>query len=146
MARERYGEADDYRDDPRSGRQPKTTNAAHIVGLVLGGMLLLGVLACVGVGFLFWAAPAQPPAPPAANADGNETAKQVYARDAFAKLVVGKTRDEVRKILGQPESTNEGAESWRYLEVTTDPVTGKTDHSTTLWFDAHGRVERVSFP
>jgi outer membrane protein assembly factor BamE (lipoprotein component of BamABCDE complex) len=94
--------------------------------------------------FVFWAAPS--PAPPRkAAAVDTGTTTQIYTRDALATLVVGKTKDEVVKLLGQPESTNERAGSWRYLEVTIDPMTGKTDHSTTLLFDAHGRVERVSF-
>ena len=143
MALDRFhDEEDDYGDDtpPR-----KSTNPALVIGLVLSG-LLVGLVVCAGLAmFVFWAAPSPAPPRKAAAVDTGAT-KQVYTRDAFATLVVGKTKDEVLKILGQPESTNEGAESWRYLEVTTDPVTGKTDHSTTLWFDAHGRVERVSFP
>jgi len=145
MARNRFhDEEDDYRDGTRSR---KSTNPALIIGLVLGGLLVVLVV-CAGLAmFAFWAAPS--PAPPQnAPVIDTGTTKQVYTREAFATLVVGKTKDEVRKILGQPESTNGGAgsESWRYLQVTTDPVTGKADHSTTLWFDAHGRVERVSFP
>ena len=145
MARDRsHDEEDDYRDDTRPRR---STNPALVIGLVLGG-LLVGLVVCAGLAmFVFWATPSPAPPQKAAAVDTGTT-KQVYTRDAFATIFVGKTKDEVRKLLGQPESTNGGAgsESWRYLQVTTDPVTGKTDQSTTLWFDAHDRVERVSFP
>jgi len=145
MARDRFhDEEDDFRDEVRPH---KSTNPALVIGLVLGG-LLIGLLVCAGLSmFAFWAAPS--PAPPQkAGAVDTGTTKRIYTRDAFATVFVGKTKDEVLKLLGQPESTEgaAGAENWRYLQVTTDPGTGKTDDSTTLWFDAHGRVERVSFP
>src|SRR5262249_9580619 len=127
-------------------RRRKNTNPALVIGLVLGGLLVVLVI-CAGLSMLvFWAAPSPAPPQKAAAVDTGAT-KQVYTREAFGTVVVGKTKDEVLKLLGQLESTigGAGSENWRYLHVTTDPATGKADGSTTLWFDAHDRVERISF-
>jgi hypothetical protein len=62
----RYDEEDDYRDDPRPR---KGTNPVLVVGLVVGGILFVGIAACVGISLVWVAKPqgAQQPAPVAAE-------------------------------------------------------------------------------
>jgi len=119
-------ETDDYRDDPRSARPRGTTNPALIVGLVAGGALLVGLLVCGGMVFLFRAAPAGPqvaqqtPTPQPAAEDAavtqptgagartkaaKEGAKRVFTREEFRKAVIGKRKREVVALLGEPDLT-----------------------------------------
>lgn len=73
-------------------------------------------------------------------------AKKAYTRDEFRKLVLNKTADEVIKAVGKPDSTSELGDSvwWYYKNVTTDPITGKTDQSVQLAFSG-GVVASVNY-
>lgn len=82
-----------------------------------------------------------------AKADADRDAKWPMPRDEFRKAVMGKTTAEVLKFAGKPESTSDTGtwQSWRYINKTTDPVTGKIDASLRIRFDNDGRVENVNF-
>ena len=82
------------------------------------------------------------------NAGGQADGKaKPRPREELQTLLTGKTKDEVIKAMGRPERTNDilGTETWTYHEASFDPVSQKTDHRMTLWFDNGGRVERVKF-
>lgn len=86
------------------------------------------------------------------NQGGNQpavtttTAATVYLRADLEQKLAGKTKDEVIALLGKPESTSGGEEdSWQYKGITRDPVTGKTDSLTWVWFDRAGKVTRLHY-
>jgi uncharacterized membrane protein len=147
MPGRRPPEEDDYDDDPRPRR--RSGNTGLVIALLVGGgvvaLLLLG--GCVGM--LFWAGSSAPPPPVAAPqapvAKAGE-AKVPPTREEFRERVVGKSKDEIVRLLGRPAKTNAAAgdDGWEYEKVARDAATGKADDRTTLWFDAHGRVERVT--
>lgn len=101
----------------------------------IGCLLIVGVLA-MGC----WRA-----APPAAGPA--TSAKKVWDREDLKKAVIGKTTEEVKAVLGVPDKTSEAdnAKYWTYFEVSRDPVTGKTDKSTTLFFSNGRTVSSVAF-
>lgn len=86
-----------------------------------------------------------PPAP--RQQEKKEGARKPLPREEFRKAVLGKTRAEVLEMLGKPERTAEilGQEVWDYRGVSRDPVAETIDRKAALWFDAAGRVERVTF-
>jgi hypothetical protein len=119
-------ETDDYRDDQRSAHPRGTRNPAMVVGLVAGAALLVGLLVCGGLAFLYRAAPAGPPVaqqtptpqlaaedaavtPPkgggAATKAAKDGTKRVYTREEFRKAVIGKSKREVLTLLGEPDLT-----------------------------------------
>lgn len=74
---------------------------------------------------------------------------KVLTREEFKKLVAGKTMAEVLSLLGRPYDTDpslfgDERETWRYLGVSMDPISGRNDRSATVWFE-DGKVVRVSF-
>jgi len=147
----------DYDDDPRR----KKSNAALIVGLVVGGLVLM--LAIVGVVFaLLVVTPMRrAPAPVAAvqakaaepekavqakGADPATVAKQIRDRADLETLVKGKTKQEVLGLLGKPSTTSGGEfDSWVYHDIARDPITGKTDWFVTIVFGRDGIVSRVHY-
>ncbi len=73
-----------------------------------------------------------------------ETEYKTYARDEFKKLVIGKTMDEMKALLGKPYGTltTSGQPTWYYAELVYEPETGEFDTLTYIHF-ANGKVERV---
>ena len=137
-------EEDDYRDGPPR----KKSNTTLVIVLAAAGFLFV---ACTGVGLMLllgWGA-AQSVPPPAVAVPAAKVAKRTYTREEFREKAIGKTVDEVRALFGVPAKTNVNNEGqphyWRYEDATVDPVTGKVDVSTYLWFGKDGRVERVTF-
>jgi hypothetical protein len=144
---------DDYRERPyprRPGMSP-----VLIIALVVGGLLMLGLVACGVVGLFAWRVAPQPAGQPAAVETGpaeqmahlgGTKGKRIYARAEFKELVMGKTADEVIAAVGKPDRTeaDEFGTYWHYRGRTTDPVTGKTDPDTRLEFK-EGRVSEVNF-
>ena len=120
-----------YRSRPRRGGLP-----AWLV--ISGGILAVTVLA--GVATILMAVNARQRAA--------DPATKLYSREEFARLVTGKTPDEVIAILGKPESTRQTSdgpsESFRYEYRTYDQITGKTDYSVHLYF-RRGVVASVSY-
>ena len=59
--------------------------------------------------------------------------RKTYTREEFKKLVMGKTKDEIRKVLGQPDSTTDLY--WQYEKLTRDPDSKKkSDELVMVWF------------
>ncbi len=61
-----------------------------------------------------------------------------YTRAEFESLVKGKTAEEVIALVGRPDSTLDHSpttDDWVYSYLTTDPVTGKADRTTHLYFE-----------
>lgn len=70
----------------------------------------------------------------------------ISRREAEA-LLIGKTPDEVLKVWGKPERTDDKdgkPKVWNYREVTADPITGKTDTYTAVWFEEN-KVQRITY-
>jgi hypothetical protein len=130
--RRRYEDDEDDRDDYPPQRQGMSP--AWIVVIVVGGVSLLGLMACAGIGLLgFWAAPVNAPANPGAvavndpaviqPADGKvRDSKRVYTRQEFRDLVMGKTEDEVIAAVGKPDEVSEDGEiaRWTYRDRVRD--------------------------
>ena len=62
-----------------------------------------------------------------------------WARRDFEKLVLGKTKEEVRKILGNPNSVpDDGSYGvrviWQYNKITYKPPAKDTDNDVRIWF------------
>ena len=57
------------------------------------------------------------------------------------------TADEVLKLYGKPDSTQDGSSgaTWYYDRRTYDPLVGKTDHSAQVVFGEGGVVMYVNF-
>lgn len=73
--------------------------------------------------------------------------KKVYSREEFRSLVMGKTPDEVTKVLGKPVSTSDkgdGQPTWYYENLSRDPASGRLDSWIAVRF-ANGVVVSVSF-
>jgi hypothetical protein len=124
-ARRPFDERDDYDDQPRR----QGMNPGVIVALVVGGVLLLGCIACAGLGLLGWMAAPVAQGPPVAVQGGPvggpgqaktkaAEGKRVYIRDEFRQLVMGKTPDEVLAAVGRPDETAEGGgvTRWTYRD------------------------------
>lgn len=70
------------------------------------------------------------------------SSSKVYTRDEFRQAVLGKTPDEVLKLLGKPDRTDEDGPQWIYYDRRRDPLTGKIDELTFVRFSG-GRVADV---
>lgn len=88
------------------------------------------------------------PAPPNVKIDDSSSPRslppKVYPRDEFKTAVVGKTQDEIRRVLGKPSGVGEekGQSYWRYDKVTS--ADGNTDPAACVWW-LDGKAERVTF-
>jgi outer membrane protein assembly factor BamE (lipoprotein component of BamABCDE complex) len=139
------GPQEDYDDDPSR----KKSNTGLIVGLVVGGLVLM-LLVVAGVFALLVIPsgnrrPANPPAAQSKAAD-TEVAKRVYDRPEFEKLVKGKNKSQILNLLGKPEKTDVGESgTWYYDRITREPVTGKVDESTRIWFNQEGFVTEARY-
>lgn len=87
-----------------------------------------------------------PLAPTTPDNGSAQPGKKTYTRKEFKALVMGKTQDEVTKLLGKPDSTGEtlGEPFWDYKNVTNDPASGKNDDSVRVFF-VGGKVDKVLF-
>lgn len=68
-----------------------------------------------------------------------EAKKEKRTKEELAKALVGKTEDEVIKLVGRPDQTSEygdGKTHWRYRgkELTYDPVSQKYHNVTIVTF------------
>ena len=164
MSRDRFGEADDYHDGP-PGRPVRQSNPALVIGLVIAGALLVVVLVCGGMMFLFAFRAGdnvaqQPQAVQVGPveveemklADEKSVKKkggmvQVQERENFRRLVMGKTEKEVIDALGEPNIKDEeagGSKLWIYRNRTINPATGKPDEKVNIRFE-DGKVVGVDF-
>jgi hypothetical protein len=61
---------------------------------------------------------------------------------------MGKSDEEFLRAVGKPDSTSETSwiTYWDYSHKTIDPITGNTDHTTTVGLkrDKHGTLRVVS--
>lgn len=70
--------------------------------------------------------------------------KPLATRDEVRAILVGKSEDEVVKLLGNPTRKIIDLRIWCYTDIAVDPATGRTDRTTYVEFE-YGRVTRVSF-
>jgi len=137
----RRDEYDDDEDDRRPVKRGGLPPALVVLLAVGGGCVFLAV--AVGVGALMLAGRTVETRP-----TQTEPANKLYPRDEFRKLLMGKTADEVIQLIGKPDSTSDfgdGEPTWRYKDITTDPVSGRTDTSVTVWFNRGKRVFNVTY-
>ncbi|MBL8822883.1 MAG: DUF4339 domain-containing protein [Planctomycetia bacterium] len=69
-----------------------------------------------------------------------------YTREQFRQLIVGKSVEKVKTLLGKPSLTQDLSPFvfWYYENITYDPVSGKRDFQVQLSIK-HGMVESVNF-
>jgi outer membrane protein assembly factor BamE (lipoprotein component of BamABCDE complex) len=72
--------------------------------------------------------------------------REVYTRDEFKQLILGKTEDEVLQALGKPRSTSqkENVQYWHYANRTMDPLTKKIDSDAQVVLE-NGRVRAINY-
>jgi hypothetical protein len=136
-----------YEDDYEWPHTPGDRAAAIVILVIVGGLLLVTVVGCVG---FFWlgARGVQRAADEQAARNAAERAKEAAlpTRAEFEKSVIGKSKDEVIARLGRPSSTTGAAnDSWTYLKQTRDLVAGKVDDIVWIWFNEQGVAVRVSY-
>lgn len=75
-----------------------------------------------------------------------KTEPKIYTREEFTALLVGKTQDQVIKLVGKPNRTSASGErsTWDYYDRTRDTIADKIDHIAFVWF-RNGVVERVNY-
>lgn len=139
----------DRSEDDDSDR-PRPTTGSNTVLVVLAAVGVVCFVLIVGCGGFLWfgmrgikeVAEDEKAAAEARDAK----AAELPTREQFDAKWVGKTKDEVLAGLGKPDATNKAGPSdfWMYRNRTRDAATGKVYFDTTLWFDDHGRVERVT--
>jgi hypothetical protein len=148
---------DDGDDDYRQRPQPRpSASPVLVISLVVGGLLLVGAVACGGLA-LFWTRSADraanEQAAVVAEAEGARVAAQakakaaeVYTRDGFRALVLGKAPAEVRALLGPPKRETESPKRvvWHYQGRTSDPATSQLDGEAQVVFE-NDRVVRVDY-
>jgi hypothetical protein len=73
-------------------------------------------------------------------------AARTLGREEFRALLLDKTPDEVRALVGAPDSTSDTTLGvyWYYKGRTRDPVTGNTDSRAQVAF-RDGRVRAVNY-
>jgi outer membrane protein assembly factor BamE (lipoprotein component of BamABCDE complex) len=114
---------------PRPGiRKPSTSPAVvTVAAILLGGCLGLGLY------FAFESVRGVGPQP-----------EPPKTRDEMRQLLVGKTKDEVRTLLGRPSDEDAGpAHHWDYRNVTHDPAGDLIDPLLRVHFGPDGRVSAV---
>jgi hypothetical protein len=128
-----------------------------IIALVVGGILLLGAVACAGLG-LFWARSARDVEQRAAVQAQAEVVKEadpakadagtrrVYTPEEFRQRVIGKTPDEVRAALGEPDQIREDGNvvRWTYRGRLKDPEPGKAAPTPVVVF-RNGKAVEVQY-
>jgi hypothetical protein len=147
MSGRRHDEREDYDDRPRRKPSMPTWLIAVVLGFFVLGVVLFAVSALI-----FWFRPAVPPPPMAGPAPvaGPATGamKKTYTREEFKKLVMWKTMDEVKALLGAPDRTRDaagGVVRWHYNHRSVDPTNGKPDILAEVNFDKDGVVASVNF-
>lgn len=143
--------------------QPKAGTSAITVLAIIGGVLLIvGALVLIGSGVLGWLAfrntSTIPPPSVQVGSDPElvpeprqvslplDAPIKVFDR-AAVKQLMGKTKDDVHRMLGQADvfDFKLGGILWIYHKRTRDPETGTLDLSCTITVDADGKVTQVSF-
>lgn len=72
--------------------------------------------------------------------------EKTYTRDAFKALVIGKTKEEIKKAVGTPDEMPETdyRDTWGYRNTTYAPDGKNYDRIATIYFK-DGKAERVDF-
>jgi hypothetical protein len=142
---------DDYDDLPPDPRPRSRSNPAAVTILILGGLVLLMIVACGGIMAAFWlrSGPVGPPpaAPVAVVNEGPDVraTRRIFDRGDLKADILTATGDAVRNRLGAPNRIDIGPpEVWHYAGITRDPATGKIDQDAALVFK-NGRVAEVRF-
>lgn len=140
------------------------SSALPVLFLVGGALALLFLVAVVGIGILGHRAiralkPAPTPGPlivrteaiggPVSEelAESAPTDATNVVERAEVKTLVGKTKNDVYKLLGQADvfDFQPGRKLWIYRKRTRDPEMGTIDSSCTITVDSDRKVTRVSF-
>jgi hypothetical protein len=74
--------------------------------------------------------------------------KRRWSRTDFENAVLGKTREEIRTLLGDPDQVpNDGSDGvrvkWLYNEITYVPPAKNSDEYVCLWFDINNKTFEV---
>lgn len=134
---------DDYEDeydDDRPRRRKKKSNHTTVI-IVLLAVIAAVVVGSAGLVALFVVGVT------AEQQAKEQKAKALPTRDEMRAKLAGKTMDQVREMLGTPKKTDDNdadRPSWRYEEMTRDPITGKTDSYMWIYF-RRGVVSEVHF-
>jgi hypothetical protein len=141
---------DDFDYLPPQGN--KGSSNGLMLGLLIGGGVVVMVVAIGLVGLVSWVheAPNAMEAPQAAAIDHQpvmmqEPARPTYTREEFARLVMGKTPDEVVAVIGRKADTRieRGNELfWSFHSVIRDPGDGQA--TVALVDFREGKVVKVS--
>jgi outer membrane protein assembly factor BamE (lipoprotein component of BamABCDE complex) len=77
---------------------------------------------------------------------GVPTGAKQYTREEFRAMLVGKSKEDVLKLAGKPDVTQDGGrtEYWYYNGRTADPITGKTDVRAQVVIN-DGSVSKVNY-
>ena len=85
--------------------------------------------------------------PVAKQPQATKTEVKIYTRDEFQKLVYNKTKDEIVKSAGKPNSTTKEVDHgyemlvWIYKRTTKDEYAKEIDREALVWFTVQGGEE-----
>lgn len=150
---------------PTARRQSGCTGVGNLHRAIIGGGLIAAIIVAAGVWF---EAPRISDQMASAAADKEYADARAlaatypaasshridYTRDTLAQAVMGKTKAQVRSILGEPDHVHDldDGDEWVYDDRTTDPelVVHDLDAGTTFGFAAinfnpDGVVESISY-
>lgn len=102
-------------------QRPQKSNTALIVGLAVGGVILILVVAVASAVVYLQAH----------KRSISDPANKVYTREEFRELVIGKMTDEIIAAIGKPSDTFDNEDStprsWTYSKRVVNPVTGNIE-------------------
>lgn len=129
---------------PNDDRDASTADRAPRLNMSVAGVATLGGLALAfalggAAAFLLITEPEPPPRVKdklITLQDMATVAHPVYTREQFRVLVIGKTRDEVNRVLGNVSHGVElgPPEVWHYGSMSLDPDTGRPDFDAGVVF------------
>lgn len=77
--------------------------------------------------------------------------EKIYERQEFKKLIWGKTKEEVKELIGKPNRTSyqkdagDNMLTWHYDGITKDKDAVEVDETTVIWFSSNdGKVYRTT--
>ena len=159
----RRHEDDVDRDEDDCDLEPDSRKFSLVMRILLiaSGAVLFGIVCIVGLFAITRDVKAPPKAdntpsnplpplpepPPRLPAVGEAVpGKNYYSREELKALVMGKSREDVLKLLDKPDSTSEESDGykWTYNYITKDPIAKRVDSHVTLTFK-DGKVVEVRY-
>lgn len=133
-----------HRNDDDSGDFDRSRKEAGITSwLMLAGLVAVVMLAIGGGLFAVWWNFQGPK-----GGGGTATVKkQLPTREELRTKLMGKTKEEVKAMLGKPNDTKEknAGNYWIYENIARDPVSEQVDFLTWVRFDDKDRVREVDY-